>query len=154
MNREYRQAVDLLDEALRRLNAFTPPSQAELSRRQGEYSGVRSDHERMGARIDELGQARQSSIIQSSIDSLQAPQARSKTAIEQHMRFEDDFRRSSFFARSYEQVKEDVEYALARFTRFAGSTGVRDAVRDRAPDAGAIDDELERLRRELEALEQ
>ncbi|MDR2577680.1 MAG: hypothetical protein LBC70_02575 [Chitinispirillales bacterium] len=151
MDRNYGPAINLLDEAARRLNAFTPPNQSELAQRRNEYSSIRSDYERMGARIDELGQARQSSIIQSSIDSLQTPQTRARATIDQHLRFVDEFQRSSFFARSHEQVKDDVEFALARFSRFHGATtggGTRSS-----GGTEAIDDELERLQRELEGLE-
>jgi tetratricopeptide (TPR) repeat protein len=144
MQRNYGPAVALLDEAAKRLSAFTPPNQSELAQNQSQYNSARSDYEGMGLRIDELGQARQSSIVQSSIDSLQAPQSRMKSAIDQHLKFDDEFKRRSFFARTFEQVKEDIDFALARFTRYAGSSAPR-----RTGESDAIDDEMERLRREL-----
>ena len=148
MQRNFGASIPLLESALRRLNAYSRPTESELQRNQGEYRNVRSGYERMGVSMDELGQARQSSIVQASIDSLQGPQSRTKATIDQHLRFADEFHRSTFFARSYEQVKEDVEYALARFARHRG------AQPQRTPGGtGNIDDELERLRRELEGLD-
>jgi TolA-binding protein len=153
MQRNYSQAVAILDQAMERLNAFTPPSDSELAANRNEYGGIRGNHENLGMRMDELGQARQSSLVQASIDSLQAPHARSRSAIDQHMRFGDEFRRRSFFARNYEQVKGDIEFASARFIRFAGTRGGGAPRGDTGRDTGTtgIDDELERLRRELEA---
>ncbi|MCL2218389.1 MAG: tetratricopeptide repeat protein [Chitinispirillia bacterium] len=142
MQRNYSQAINLLDDAARRLNEYRQPNESELAQNKSEYQGVRGDYESMGVAIDELGQARQSSVVQSSIDSLQAPQGRMKTAIDGHHRFEDEFKRGMFFGRNLDQVKEDVDYALARFARYRGAGGQRGS-----------DDELERLRRELESME-
>jgi tetratricopeptide (TPR) repeat protein len=143
-NRNFPQAVTLLDDALRRLNAYTPPAEAELAQNRGQYRGVRVNYENIGMRINELGQARQSSVVLSSIDSLAGPATRTKSAIDQHHRFEDEYRRRAFFSRSYQTVKDDVEYAMARFARHATAVPTRDT---------GVDDELERLRRELEGLE-
>jgi len=148
MQKNYGPAVNLLDEASKRLKAYGVPSESELSQKKGEYQETRGDYEGMGVKIDELGQARQSSVVQTSIDSIQAPQHRMKSAIDQHLKFEDEFKRKAFFARTLDQVKEDVEYALARFTRYAGTSGARDAIK-KSGDTEAIDDELERLRKEL-----
>ena len=149
MQKNYSQAVSLLDATAKTLNSYTPPSEADLGQRRAEYNDSRSEYEQMGFRIDELGQARQSSVVQTSIDSLQNPQAKMKSAIDQHLKFEDEFKRGNFFARSLEQVKEDVDYALARFTRYAGSRGVQKQL-DKGGKSDAIDDELERLKKELE----
>jgi tetratricopeptide (TPR) repeat protein len=147
MQRNYGPAINLLDDAVRRLSAYTMPNDSEFAQNRNEYSGVRGNYEGMGSRIDELGQARQSSIVQSSIDSLQGPQARMKTSIDGHLRFEDEFKRRSFFARGLEKVKDDVDYALARFSRFRGQAGQQ---QQRQTDT---DDELEQLRRQLEQME-
>jgi tetratricopeptide (TPR) repeat protein len=149
MQKNYSQAVSLLDATTKTLNSYTPPSESELGQRRAEYNDSRSEYEQMGFRVDELGQARQSSVVQTSIDSLQNPQTKMKSAIDQHLKFEDEFKRGNFFARSLEQVKEDVDYALARFTRYAGSRGVQKQL-DKGGKTDAIDDELERLKKELE----
>ena len=147
MQKNYNAAVHLLDDAAKKLNAYSAPNESELSQRKGEYQDTRGDYEGMGVKIDELGQARQSSVVQTSIDSLQIPQNRMKSSIDQHLKFEDEFKRKAFFARSLEQVKEDVDYALARFTRYANTGGARDAIKKSGD--SSIDDELERLRKEL-----
>jgi len=146
MQRNYGPAINLLDEARKRLDAYSMPNDSELAQNKNEYSGVRGDYEGMGSRIDELGQARQSSIVQNSIDSLQNPQARMKTTIDGHLRFEDEFKRRSFFARGLEKVKDDVDYAQARFARFRGAA-------PQGGGTGAADDEIEQLRRQLEQME-
>ena len=150
MQKSYTQAVNLLEATAKALNSYTPPSESELNQRKSNYGDTRSEYEQMGFKIDELGQARQSSIVQTSIDSLQNPQSKLKSAIDQHLKYEDEFKRSNFFARSIEQVKEDVDYALARFTRYAGSRDVQKQIEKSGGKTGAIDDELERLKKELE----
>jgi tetratricopeptide (TPR) repeat protein len=149
MQKNYSQAVNLLDGATKRLKTYTPPSESELDQRRSEYNDTRGEYEQMGFKIDELGQARQSSVVQTSIDSLQNPQSKNKAAIDQHLRFEEEFKRSSFFSRTLEQVKEDIDYALARFSRYAGSRDVQKQMDKSTGEAGAIDDEIERLKREL-----
>jgi len=150
MQRQYPQAVSLLEGATRRLSAYTGPSESEMGQKRAEYGGNRSDYEMMGLRIDELGQARQSSIIQASIDSLDNPHTRLKSSIDQYYKSADEHQRASFFARSLEQVKEDIDYAFARFSRHAGASGMQRQLQRSTGEAEAIDEELERLRRELE----
>jgi len=150
MQKNYTQAVNLLDATAKTLNSYSPPSESELGQRKADYGDARSSYEQMGFRIDELGQARQSSVVQTSIDSLQNPQSKMKSDIDQFLKYEDAFKRSNFFARTIEQVKEDVDYALARFARYAGSRDVQKQL-DKGGKSDAIDDELERLKKELEA---
>jgi tetratricopeptide (TPR) repeat protein len=149
MQKNYSQAVSLLEEASKKLASYTGPSESDLAANRNEYENTRGEYENMGVRIDELGQARQSSVVQTSIDSLQSPQSKSKAAIDQHFKFEDEFKRKSFFSRNREQVKEDIDFAMARFARYAGSSGSRDAIK-KSGGSGAIDDEIEKLKRELE----
>jgi TolA-binding protein len=149
MQKNYSQAVSLLDEASKRLAAYSGPSESELASKRNDYENVRSDYETMGVRVDELGQQRQSSVVQTSIDSLQSPQSKDKSAIDQHFKYEDEYKRKAFFSRNIEQVKEDIDFALARFTRYAGSSGVRDAIK-KGGGGKDIDDEIERLKKELE----
>jgi len=150
MQKNYTQAVSLLDEASKRLAAYPGPNEEERNNNRNEYENVRSEYETMGVRIDELGQARQSSVVQASIDSLQMPQSKSKTVIDQHFKFEDEFKRKTFFNRDREQVKEDIDFAMARFARYAGSSGARDAIKKSGGKGGEIDDEIEKLKKELE----
>jgi tetratricopeptide (TPR) repeat protein len=151
--RNWGPALNLLEGAVRRLNAYSGPSESEMGQRRTEYGGNRADYEQMGLRIDELGQARQSSIIQNSIDSLNTPHVRLKGSIDQFYKSADEHQRAVFFARSHEQVKEDVDYALARFSRHAGSRDMQRQLQRTTGEADAIDEELERLRRELEGLD-
>jgi len=148
MQKNYSQAVNLLEEASKRLASYTGPNESERADNRSEYESVRGEYENMGVRIDELGQARQSSVVQTSIDSLQSLQSKSKTTIDQHFKFEDEFKRKSFFSRNREQVKEDIDFAMARFARYAGSAG---AIKKSGGGggSGAIDDEIEKLKREL-----
>jgi len=149
MQKNYAQAVNLLNEADKRLNSYTGPNQSDLAQNRNEYENIRSEYETMGVRIDELGQARQSSVVQTSIDSIQGPQSKNKASIDQHLKFEDEFKRKEFFSRNREQVKEDVDFAMARFSRYAGSSGARDAIK-KSGGGGAIDDEIEKLKKELQ----
>jgi len=149
MQKNYNQAVSLLDATAKTLNSYTPPNESELGQKRADYGDLRSSYEQMGFKVDELGQARQSSVVQTSIDSLQNIQAKQKSDIDQHLKYEDSYKRSNFFARTIEQVKEDVDYALARFTRYAGSRDVQKQL-DKGGKSDAIDDELERLKKELE----
>ncbi|MCL2182870.1 MAG: tetratricopeptide repeat protein [Chitinispirillia bacterium] len=144
--RNYNAAVSLLEDAQKRLASYNMPSESDFSRNRSEYSDVRGDYEGMGSKIDELGQARQSSMVQTSIDSLQAPQGRMKTSIDGHLRFEDEFKRSSFFARGLEKVKDDIDYAQARFIRFKNASPQQGG-------SSSEDEEIRRLREQLEGLE-
>jgi tetratricopeptide (TPR) repeat protein len=149
MQKNYAPAVSLLEEASKRLESYSGPSEADLAANRNEYENVRSEYETMGVRLDELGQARQSSVVQTSIDSLQGPQSKSKASIDQHVKFEDEFKRKSFFSRNMETVKDDIGFAMAKFSRYARSSGAKDAGKK---SGGGVDDELEKLKKELEGM--
>jgi len=149
MQKNYAPAVSLLEEAGKRLESYSGPSESDLASNRNEYESTRSEYETMGVRLDELGQARQSSVVQTSIDSLQSPQSKGKASIDQHMKYEDEYKRKAFFSRNMETVKEDIGFAMAKFARYARSSGARDAIK-KSGSGGAIDDEIEKLKKELE----
>jgi len=148
MQKNYSQAVSILEEAGKRLSSYSGPSEAELAADRNEYKTVRSDYEIMGVRLDELGRSRKSSVAQALMDNLQDSQSKGKASIDRHLKYEDEYKRSAFFRRNMEQTKEDIDFAVAKFSMYAAkASGAKDAVKQGGE---AIDNEIEKLKKELE----
>jgi tetratricopeptide (TPR) repeat protein len=148
MQKNYSQAVSILEEAGKRLSSYSGPSKAELAAGRNEYKSVRSEYEIVGIRLDELGRSRKFSVAQALMDKLQDSQSKGKASIDRYFTYEDEYKRSAFFRRNMEQTKEDIDFAAAKFSIYAKTSGAKDATKKSGD--GAIDDEIEKLKKELE----
>jgi len=147
MQKNYSQAVSILEEAGKRLSSYSGPNKAELAAGRKEYKTVRSEYEIVGVRLDELGRARKSSVAQALMDNLQDSQSKGKASIDRYLKYEDEYKRSAFFRRNMEQTKEDIDFATAKFSMYAKTSGAKDALKKGGE---VIDNEIEKLKKELE----
>ncbi|NLD99421.1 MAG: hypothetical protein GX640_06055 [Fibrobacter sp.] len=143
MNKEYQSASDLLRTALSGLESYKVPEKSELTSQEQEFNRLQSEYTGVARKAYDLATARQSELVKNQIDSLATHQKDYSKKIKEHIAYVDAFEKAIFFARNIETVKEDVEYALAKFTRMAGKGAI-----DKKSEK--LDDELERLRKELE----
>ncbi|MFP4012896.1 MAG: tetratricopeptide repeat protein [Chitinispirillaceae bacterium] len=154
MQKQYDNAVKLLDEASAKIESYSVPTEADLSTRQSEYSSVRSQYSQLGSQMTELSMARQSAIVQNSVDSLRSHQKDMKGEIDDFLEYTDEFERSKFFARSIDVVKEDIDYALAKISKYANTGELRESMDGTENEAEDIDEELEELRKMQQQLEE
>ncbi len=153
MQRNYAQAAGILGEASGLLDRYQRPSEAELNRQKAEYEETRRRYNQFGNHVGELGNTRHSTIVLAQFDSLHTHQRAFERDIDQYKKFVHDFQRRSFFARSFQEVKDDVEYAWARAQRSAGTRRADQADQAALEEQRRIEQELEELRRQLEQAE-
>jgi len=150
IEKNYNQAVTLLDQASKSLETFKLPSQAELLAKQDENNAVRAKYTEVARKAYDLGTARQSEIVTKQIDSLHTHQKELKKNIDDFLDFVDVFERGSFFSRNFESVQEDVEYALARAEKLGGQVILQKKSAEMNEKAKDIDIELQKAKEELE----
>ncbi len=150
MQKNYGAAVSLLEGASRDLEQFTGVDQAGYSSKQQGYESTRSSYTQVARSAYDLGTARQSPIVLKQIDSLHAHQKDYKAKLDEFLKFSDNYKRTSMFAKNVESVKEDVDYALAKAQKLAGlGKQIKDNEKVNEK-ANAIDQELEDLKKQLE----
>ncbi|MFP4678927.1 MAG: tetratricopeptide repeat protein [Chitinispirillaceae bacterium] len=154
MQKNYPSALKLLERASETLNNYSVPTESDLSSEKSKYNSVRSQYSELGSEMFELSSARQSAIVQNTVDSLRTHQKELKSEIDDFLDYRDKYQRSRYFARSIETVKEDVDYALAKVSGYVNSSELQEEVQDTESEEENIDEELERLQREMEELEE
>ncbi len=150
MQKNYSAAANLLGTASSDLQSYQADAEQELALKKQENNEVRLKYSDLARAAYDLGTARQSSLVEKQIDSLHTVQKQLKGDIDKYIAFTDDYQRNSFFNRSYESVKEDVDYALAKAEKHAGTSKSVKETEKINKDTEKIDDELEKLKKELE----
>ena len=92
--------------------------------------------------------------IVSQIDSLQTKQMEFRKKFKNFYKFSDDFSRTSFFSRNAESIKEDIDYAFATVQKIVGQKGLlkeKEKIDDKQK---SIDTEIEKLKSEMEKMQQ
>jgi hypothetical protein len=122
--------------------------------RKSSYRDNREHYEEVARKARELALTRQSSIVNQQIDSLARPQKQLNEELKEYLVYADDFERRSFFARNASSIREDIEYALAKAQKMAGT---RDADKLKAKvrkKQQEIDEEMEKIEEQLKELEE
>jgi tetratricopeptide (TPR) repeat protein len=149
MQKNNAAAVSILENASAELEAFQNSAENEFKIKRQEYEGVRSRYMELAKSAYDIGTTRQSSLVEKQIDSLGTMQKQYHDNIKKFMLYSDDYQRNSFFNRNIEMVKEDINYALAKAQKASG-TKVDKASGELKKKEDKIDDEIERLKKELE----
>jgi len=149
-DRQYAAAITLLEGAQARLIAWSPPSKAELSKREDRYFEDRANYFEVAQKARELAMVNQSSYVIAQIDSLAPIQKRTENDVRSFGVFRDNFETTLFFGRGHDKVLDDVSYALAKAREMLGTTGASKAIEK----VQSIDEELRKLQEQLEMLNQ
>jgi hypothetical protein len=150
MQKNYGAAASLLEGASKDLEQFSGSDQAGYSAKEQEYESVRSSYTQVARSAYDLGTARQSSFALKQIDSLHTFQKDYKTKLDEFLKFSDNYKRTSMFAKNVESVKEDVDYALAKAQKLAGQKAtIKDSERINK-EASEIDEEIKAIQKQLE----
>ena len=103
--------------------------------------------------MNELAYTGQSSYIIKQIDSLHAPQVDYEKQIKNYYKYNDEFNRLSFFSKNYENLRNDIEYALAKSEKMSGMSRVMEIHKKAGEEIEKIDDEIEKYEEELKELD-
>lgn len=153
MRKEWGPAVNLLEDAMTVLDTLQPPKQATLTERTDEYRNDRAGYEAIGSEMVELGTAPDNARTAEAMSGLRSRQQLVRGKLDNYLSFKDEFDRGSFFSRTLEDLREDVQYALARAEQVTASRGVQRVHEEIKEETADIDAEIERLQQELDQLE-
>ncbi|KMQ52760.1 hypothetical protein CHISP_0529 [Chitinispirillum alkaliphilum] len=151
--KRYDRAAGILQNAFDNLNDYRLISEDSVATLKREYQSKRGSHSELVAQIAEL--ASRGALVDMNIADLYRREHLSiLEEFDEYYRFIDNHNRASFFARNINQVMYDVEYVLARAKRMSGVVPVSRELQRTIDQEREIQQELERLRREMDNIEE
>lgn len=154
VDKKYAEAVAILRPASEEINKALGPSESKKNAKALEYDNNRGVYYEIASNMNNLALTSQSSFTIQQIDSLHVPQMDYEKKLNDHYVFVDEFGRSSFFARNIEKVRDDIEYALAKFEKMIGTRKVEKVIGKDIEEIERLKKEEEELMKELEKLEE
>jgi hypothetical protein len=151
MQKDYPKSLELIKTAYDLSQTLTPPDEDSLSMRTLQNENNRLSYSQMAGRVEEIALMGQTAHLTGVIDSLRGRSNIYVGGFHDYDRYRHEFQRTTFFARTIDQVKEDLEFALATVQKIAGAAGATGADRRAIEQQKEIDAEIERLKREMEA---
>ncbi len=151
--KNYVQALKVLQDASARVKKLSIPDQDSLN-----YSRMQNESERMAynnlaENIEYIAGAGQTITIQNQIDSLHVKQLDFVGKFKKFYKFENDFKRTSFFSRDMQTVSDDIEYAYATVQKIVGQKGLLKEQEKLGDKQKSIDNEIEKLKNEMEKIQ-
>jgi TolA-binding protein len=150
---EYGRSIPILEKALSYIDGPTLLATDSLERRRKDYQDVRLEYQTLAESAEQLAANRQTAMVVNQIDSLHAKQRSLLQSLQTELDFFDDYKRQSFFSRSQERVKDDINYALAQSQRMNSS---EDVIREQQKLQGKqknIDQEIEELEKQIQQMD-
>lgn len=153
LQKQYAQSMDVLKVASEKIRALSVQSDDTLNYSRMQYESNRMSHNFLADKIDNLSMAGQAATMGSQSDSLRTEQNNYMTKFDEYFTFSREFNRSTFFARSIDAVREDIEYALATIQKIVGQSGLEKVQQQMEQEQQQIDSEIEKLKQEMEKLQ-
>ena len=153
LQKDYPRALELIKAGYDISQGLEAPNPDSLTMRNTANDNSRLEYSRMSDRVDELSQMGQTSHLSGVLDSLKGKSTDYIKEFRDNDRFKYEYGRGSFFSRGNDQVKEDLEYALATVQKIVGAAG---AIRQQQKSAGQtqqLDAEIEKLKKQMEEME-
>jgi hypothetical protein len=147
MKKEYQGAAQILNEASVRLNALKAPSRSEFEYEEDKYKILREEYEKFGNSVEEFATGKQGANAVEIKDSMHIDQKKFIREITEKQNLFDKWNRQKFFARNYEKVREDVDYALARVLKIINQSVQQ---KDFEKKEEKLNREIEKLKNKIE----
>jgi len=148
LQREYPKSLELLKSANVICEKLRPPEEDSLNVRVLQYDNNRLSYSQLAERVEGYSQIGQTSHLTSVLDSLKNKSTEFVKGFHEHQRYKHEYQRTSFFSRTIEQVKEDVEYATAKVQKIMGVGGSGGSSK-KAAETKDLDAEIEKLKKEI-----
>lgn len=150
--KKYEQAFMMLDPIYEKLKNYSGLDMDSLELEDMRYESDRIAYEFLAENVQKIAQ-RGSSVKQSDVDSLHNAQIRSKRKIDIHFRFRDEYLRTGFFERKIDDLRSDIEYAVAIIQKLLNAPQMNKIREKMIQEESKINSEIEKLREELDSLD-
>jgi len=149
LQKEYPKSLELLKSANVICEKLGAPVEDSLTVRTLRYDNNRMAYSQLADRVEDYSQIGQTSHLTGVLDSLKNKSADFVKGFHEYQRYKHEYQRSSFFSRTIEQVKEDVEYAMAKVQKIMGVGGAGGSSGKKAAETKDLDAEIEKLKKEI-----
>lgn len=153
LQKQYGQSLELLKTASEKIRTAQPLSEDTLNYERMQYESNRVSHNFLADKIDNFSLAGQSAMMASQTDSLRNEHNSYIKKFGEYFNFSTEFKRSAFFSRTIDQIREDVDYALATVQKIVGRSDVNKEQQKMDSQQQQIDSEIEKLKKEMERLQ-
>jgi tetratricopeptide (TPR) repeat protein len=150
LQKNYNKALEILKSAYELSQKLEYPSEDSLSMRTLRNDNNHMAYSQLAGRVEEYSQIGQTSHLSGVLDSLKNRSNDFIKGFNDYYRYRNDFQRNSFFSRTNESVKDDLEYALATVQKIVGVAGAGAVDKKAAEQSKELDAEIEKLKREME----
>jgi hypothetical protein len=153
MQKNYSQALTVLAAASAKATALKAPSVDTLEAEQVKYRVNRKAYEVLAFDVNRISLELPSSAVLHQIDSLHKTQGEDKTKLDKYQTFANEFSRSSFFSRNSDNVKNDIEYALAIVQKISQQSNKAEAEQKMDQKQKELDSQIQKLKQQMNNLE-
>jgi hypothetical protein len=153
MQKNYEGSAAELREAMELVVNYSPPSEDSLARRRQANDERRMNYSYLSGEVKRMSLVDQSQAARRIVDSLHAEQKTTEKKLRAFTRFVDEFQRRAFFARSFDTVRDDIEYASAVVDKFLHGSPARAQRPGVNKEAQDLDDEIRELEEQMNRLE-
>jgi tetratricopeptide (TPR) repeat protein len=154
LQKNYPQSLSVLQDAQKKIIPLTQMSDDTLNYARMQYESNRMSFNFLAERVENISKAGQTSAIAATTDSLHLEQQNYVKQFNEYYTFSDEFKRTSFFTRSVDKVREDIEYALATVQKLVGDIDVKKVQEKAMEEEQKIEAEIEKMKKEMEQLQQ
>jgi len=151
--KNYVQAMKVLENAVNKVKKLKVPDQDSLNYVRMQNESERMAYNNLAENIEYIAGAGQTVTIQNQIDSLHTNQIDFVQKFKNYYKFENDFKRTSFFSRNVQTISDDIEYAYATVQKIVGQKGLLKEQEKLGDKQKSIDTEIEKLKSEMEKLQ-
>ncbi len=151
LQKNYQKAHGILKDAYALSAGLSMPPLDSLNMKRLQYDNHRLEFSQMSDRVEDFSTVGSTSHLVKVLDSLKTLHGDYLQKFDKHYEYESNFTRTSFFSRGIDQVREDVEYALATVQKIMGQDV--EGTQKLDEEAQDLDMEIERLRREMQEME-
>jgi hypothetical protein len=153
VNKDYIKALEILTPAYTLISKAIAPTERSLAAATDNYKNNRTTYADIAVNADNLAFTSQSDDVKAQIDSLAPTQDRFEKKLNSYFIFTEEFKRQTFFARNIGEIKEDIEYALAKTEKMISTEEVERIKTEATQKSDEIEAEMRRLEEELKKLE-
>ena len=153
LQKQYSQSLTLLKNASEKIKSAIPPSEDSLNYARMQYESNRMSHNFLADKVDNISMVGQTATMVSQTDSLFVEQGNYLKKFNEYYGFVEDFGRTTFFCRTIDAIRDDIDYAHATVQKIVGQSGVEKVQQKMEEEQQLIDKEIERLKKEMERLQ-